>query len=91
MLGVDWNLIMIDHNTYLRKDGTDKAIVSLHGHDIVEFNRDGTIYARHAGYVTPTTRSRLNACGIGAYIKAGTLRIGDSYIESSFSRVDRYK
>lgn len=82
---------VIDHNTVLDRIDADLIGISLHGHAIVSFRRDGRIYARHAGYVTPTTRSRLNACGIRAYIKAGTLRIGDSYVESSFSRVDRYK
>lgn len=50
-------------NTVIRKDG-NAWIAELHGNYIAEWGPDGTFFT-WAGWITPTTRSRLNAIAEG--------------------------
>lgn len=66
--------LKVDHNTYL-VDAQGSIELTLHGHPIVRFFPDGRIQARHAGYPTRTTVSRLVGAGLHANIKQGVLYV----------------
>lgn len=66
----DKDSVKIGHNTKLEKSGAN-VVATLHGHTIVEYTEDAT-FANWAGYVTNTTRDRLNQLTNGRFnIKGG--------------------
>ena len=53
----------IGHNTILWRNPIGDFYVTLHGHLIAHFNKDGSILYSNAGWPTVTTRNRLNQIG----------------------------
>lgn len=51
---------VIGNNTKLVRNVNGSISVTLHGHEIIRYNRGGTISLSSAGYTTDTTKDRLN-------------------------------
>jgi hypothetical protein len=49
----------IDNHTYLQRRGDDIA-VKLHDTDVVTFKKDGSVVLDSGGWLTPTTKDRIN-------------------------------
>jgi hypothetical protein len=58
--GVKKDSKKIDNNTYLIRRGEDIAI-KLHDTDVVTLKKDGTKVLNTGGWVTPTTKDRINS------------------------------
>jgi hypothetical protein len=50
----------VGNNTYLRRRDEHTIAVKLHATDVVVFNSDGTVTLHDGGYLTPTTKDRIN-------------------------------
>jgi len=66
----------VAHNTYLERflrPGDLEAVyaVRLHRTRIVQFHPDGSIVLDTGGWQTPTTRDRMNRCGLNVYMSSG--------------------
>lgn len=62
---------LIAHNTYLeRRDGGGYA-VRLHDTYVVTFYSDGSVELDSGGWQTPTTRDRMNRCGLRVSMSGG--------------------
>lgn len=78
----------VANNTYLARRGPDRIAVTLHGNDVVTFDRDGSFRADDCGWATVTTADRLNR-----YTPAGyrfsrrkgvtTMTVGDDFIHTT--------
>ena len=61
----------IDHNTTVKKQSTGGIGVVLYKTVVVEFFKGSATIVRTGGFYTPTTASRIRACGVNLSIKKG--------------------
>jgi len=65
----------IAHNTYLERTGEDEVSVRLHSTYIVRFRADGTTRLDSGGWLTVTTKERMNRYLPAGFRIAATRRV----------------